>query len=127
MRSRSLSGQLYGGIVMTMRSRRHSAGTRAARALGTAWLPIGLTGLMCTLAAAAAGATGELSPLPNQPGSLQAHLLETITHPTSVSSYGGWAAWSRYDSTHRAYQLMVRNASGNVTAMGIPESPQPFG
>lgn len=113
---------------MNMCSRRHSPGTRAARALGTAWLPIGLMGLMCMLAAAAAaaGATGELSPLPNQPGSLQAHLLETITHPTSVSSYGGWAAWSRYDSTHRAYQLMVRNASGDVTAMGIPRSPQPF-
>src|SRR5664279_4105718 len=111
---------------MNMRSRRPSPGTRAARALGTAWLPIGLMGLMCTLAAAAAGATGELSPLPNQPGSLQAHVLDTITHQTSIASYGGWAAWSRYDSTHRAYQLMVRNASGDVTAMGIPESPQPF-
>src|SRR5664279_3192665 len=108
---------------MNMRSRRHSAGTRAARALGTAWLPIGLMGLMCMLAAAAAG---ELLPLPNQRGSRQAHVLETITRPTSVASYGGWAAWSRYDATHRAYQLMVRTASGEVTAMGIPGSPQPF-
>jgi hypothetical protein len=83
---------------------------------------------MCVLAAAAAAsaAPNELSSLPNQPGSLQAQLLETIARPTSVASYGGWAAWSRYDSTHRAYQLMVRNANDSVSAMGIGESPQPF-
>jgi hypothetical protein len=53
-------------------------------------------------------------------------LLGAIVRPTSIASYGGWAAWSRYDSTDRAYQLMVRNASGVVSAMGIAESPQPF-
>jgi len=83
-----------------------------------------LVGLVPT--ASAAGATDELSPLPIQPGSLQAQLLETIARPTSVASYGGWASWSRYDSTHRAYQLIVRNANGEVTAMGVAESPQPF-
>ena len=56
----------------------------------------------------------------------QTRLLETITRPTSIASYGDWAAWSRYDATHRAYQLMVRNRKGDVTAMGVAESPQPF-
>jgi hypothetical protein len=83
-----------------------------------------LVGLVPT--ASASAAPGELSPLPNQPGSLQAQLLETIARPTSVASYGGWAAWSRYDSAHRAYQLMMRNANGDVTAMGVVESLQPF-
>jgi hypothetical protein len=102
-------------------------GVAAVRSVLTAVrasLLVVLVGLVPT--AAASAAPNGLSPLPNQPGSLQAQLLETIARPTSVASYGGWAAWSRYDSTHRAYQLMVRNASGNVTAMGIAESPQPF-
>jgi len=109
---------------MNMRARRHPAGTRAART--RVCLPIGVMGLMCMFAAAATASTGEPSPPPNQRGSVQARVLETITHPTSVSSYGGWAAWSRYDSTHRGYQLIVRSARGDVTAMGIAESPQPF-
>lgn len=115
---------------MKMRSRSYSAGTRASRALGAAWLLIGLMGLTCMPAAAAGtvalGVPGALSLLPSEPGSLQVQLLETLTRPTSISSYSGWSAWSRYDSTHRAYQLMVRNANGEVTAMGIAESPQPF-
>jgi hypothetical protein len=112
--------------VMNMRSTLRSAGTRVTRALGTAWLLIGLVALTWILAPAARGAPDELLPVPSQPGSLQPHVLETITRPTSIASYGGWAAWSHYDSTHRAYQLMVRNADGSVSAMGIAESPQPF-
>jgi hypothetical protein len=111
--------------VMNMRSTLRSAGTRVTRALGTAWLLIGLVALTWILAPAAS-ALDELLPVPSQPGSLQPHVLETITRPTSVASYGGWAAWSRYDSTRRAYQLIVRNATGNVMAIGIAESPQPF-
>jgi hypothetical protein len=76
--------------------------------------------------AVALGVTGELSPLPSEPGSLKAQLVETLMRSTSVASYGGWAAWSRYDSAHRAYQLMVRNAKGDVMAMVVAESPQPF-
>src|ERR1035438_5968522 len=110
---------------MKMRSRSHSAGTRASRALGTAWLLIGLMGLTCMPAAAAGavglGVPGALSLLPSQPGSPAVRLFETRTPPTSISSYSGWSAWSRYDSTHRAYQLMVRNANGEVTAMGIAD------
>ncbi|HXN39621.1 MAG TPA: hypothetical protein VN892_16420 [Solirubrobacteraceae bacterium] len=93
------------------------------RALRASLLVV-LVGLVPT--AAAAGAPDELSPLPNQPSSLRAQLLETIARPTSVASYGGWAAWSRYDPAHSAYQLIVRNANGEVTAMGVAESPQPF-
>jgi hypothetical protein len=55
-----------------------------------------------------------------------AQLLETITRPTSVASYGGWAAWSRYDATLHGYQLIVRNAQGDVSAVGIAENPRPF-
>jgi hypothetical protein len=117
---------------MKMRSRSRSAGRCASRAPGAAWLLIGLTGLMCVAVAAAAagavalGVAGQLSPLPSEPGSLQVQLLETLTRPTSISSYGGWAAWSRYDAKHGAFQLMVRNANGEVSAMSIVESPQPF-
>lgn len=74
----------------------------------------------------ALGVPGDLSLLPSEPGSLQVQLLATLMRPTSISSYSGWSAWSRYDSTHRAYQLMVRNANGEVTAMGVAESQQPF-
>ena len=117
---------------MKMRSRSRSAGRCASRAPGAAWLLIGLTALMCvavTTAAAGAvalGVAGQLSQLPSEPGSLQVQLLETLTRPTSISSYGGWAAWSRYDATHRAFQLMVRNANGEVSPVSIAESPQPF-
>lgn len=102
-------------------------GVAAVRSVLTAVrasLLVVLVGLVPT--AAASAAPNELSPLPNQPGSLQAQLLETIARPTSVASYGGWTAWSRYDSTHHAYHLMVRNAKGDVTTMGVAESPQPF-
>jgi hypothetical protein len=102
----------------------------AHRALGTVWLMIGLVGLMQVTSAAggtvALRPSGGLPPLPSEPDSLQVQLLETLTRPTGISSYGSWAAWSRYDSAHRAYQLMVRNANGEVSAMGIAESPQPF-
>jgi len=111
---------------MNMRLTLRSAAMCATRALGTAWLLIGLVALTWTLAPAASGAPDKPLPVPSQPGSLQPHLLETITRPTSIASYGGWAAWSHYDSTHRAYQLMVRNANGSVSAMGIAESSQPF-
>lgn len=53
-------------------------------------------------------------------------LLETLARPTSISSYGGWAAWSRYDPTHRGYRLTVRNPSGAVATMDVAESAQPF-
>jgi hypothetical protein len=103
---------------------------RAGRAHGTARLLITLVALMRMPAAVAgpvaSAAPGELLPLPNQPRSLQAELLETIARPTSVASYGGWAAWSRYDAPRRAYQLVVRNMKGSVAAMAVPESPQPF-
>jgi hypothetical protein len=59
-------------------------------------------------------------------GSLRAQLVETLTRPTSISSYGRWAAWSSYDPTHRGYQLVVRGPLGEVTALGIAESPHPF-
>lgn len=87
-----------------------------------------LVGLVCmhVAAAVAIGAPDELPLVPSEPGSLQVQLIEPLTRPTSISSYGGWAAWSRYDSAHSAYQLMVRNASGEVSAMDIAESPQPF-
>jgi len=74
----------------------------------------------------ALGAAGQLSPLPSEPGLPQVQLLETLARATSISSYGGWAAWSRYDSTHHAYQLMVRNAHGELAPIGIAASPQPF-
>jgi hypothetical protein len=102
----------------------------AHRARGGGWLLAGLLGLLCMPVVAAdaetLGRPGELSPPARQPGPLQAQLLEPLTRPTSVSSYGAWAAWSSYDPTHRAYRLMVRNANGAVTAMGVAESPQPF-
>ena len=114
------------GIVMRMRSRPHSDRAGAFLALGIAWLLIVLMALGCMRAPSASGTPGELLPLPNQQDSLRAHVLETIIRPTSVASYGSWAAWSRYDSTQHAYQLVVRNARGDVTAMGIAESAQPF-
>jgi hypothetical protein len=99
---------------------------RANRTLSTAWYLTGLVALMWILTAVANGAPDERSTLPGQPGSLQAQLLETIARPTSLSSYRDWATWSRYDATHRAYQLMVRNRKDDVTAMDVAESPQPF-
>ncbi len=109
---------------MKMRSRSHSAETRVSRTLGGAWL---LMSLVCMLVAATAAAVlaapVQRSLLPSEPGSLQVQSLEALTRPTSISSYGGWAAWSRYDPTHRGYQLMARNANGEVSATGIAESP----
>src|SRR5580700_10705762 len=106
-----------------MRSRSHSVGARAFRVVGFAWLLIGPLGLMCmavaVVGAVALGVPRELSPLPDQPGLLQAQLLETLARPTSISTYGGWSAWSRYDSAHRAYQLMAQNTNGVVMAMGV--------
>jgi hypothetical protein len=99
---------------------------RALRGVGVAGLVIALLALTCVLAPLAAGAPDALPPLPQQPHSPPAQLVETVTRPTSVSSYGGWAAWSRYDATHHAYQLIVRNTRGDVSAMSVAESPQPF-
>jgi hypothetical protein len=96
------------------------------RALGTGWLLLGLMALRCMLAGSAWGAPDELLPLFNQAGSLKPQLIETVTRPTGLASYGGWAAWSRYDAAHRAYQLIVRDARGAVSAVAIAESPQPF-
>jgi hypothetical protein len=111
-----------------MRSRSPQAGVRAC-ALGVVLL-IGFIGVM-SISAITVGAVnwataGKLSPLPSEPGPQQAQLVETLPRPTSLSSYGGWTAWSRYDFTHRAFQLMVRNANGVVSAMGVAEQPQPF-
>jgi hypothetical protein len=83
------------------------------------------------MSASAAGAVAStvpevLSPPPDEPDSLQAQLVETLTRPTSISSYGGWAAWSSYDPTHRGYQLVVRSPRGEVTVLGIAESSHPF-
>jgi hypothetical protein len=111
---------------MRMRSRPQVGGAGAFRALGGALLLIALIALGCMLAPVASSAPAEPLPLPNQPGSPSAHVLETLTRPTSVASYGSWAAWSRYDSTSHAYQLVVRDPHGDITAMGITESAQPF-
>jgi hypothetical protein len=99
---------------------------RALRGVGVAGLALALVAPTCVLAPPAAGAPDGLVPLPQQPHSPPAQLVETITRPTSVSSYGGWAGWSRYDATQHAYQLIVRNTRGEVSAMSIAESPQPF-
>jgi hypothetical protein len=109
-----------------MRSSTHSAGTPAHRIHQIVWLLMGLVCMVVAPTEAAASAVAAELSLPSEPGGPQVQLLEPLTRPTSISSYGGWAAWSRYDSAHRAYQLMVRNANGAVSAMGIAESPQPF-
>jgi hypothetical protein len=40
----------------------------------------------------------------------------------SISSYSGWAVWSRYDSTQRAYQLMVRNVADQAASPSVEPS-----
>ena len=88
---------------------------------------IGVLGLTWSLAAGALGAPSGPPPRPpRQPGSLQPSVVETLARSTSIASYDGWSAWSRYDSTHRAFQLIVRDPSGSVSAVGIAEEREPF-
>lgn len=115
---------------MKVRSRSASAKPHTLRARRTAWLALGSIVSLCVCVGAAGAAPldrpGELAPLPKQRGSLQTQSIETLTRPTGLASYGGWAAWSRYDSAHRGYQLMVRSANGVVAATSIAESRRPF-
>jgi hypothetical protein len=53
-------------------------------------------------------------------------MVEAVVRPTSLTSYGGWVAWSRYDPAHHAYQLMTSSPTGQITPVGIAESPQEF-
>jgi hypothetical protein len=87
-----------------------------------AWL-IGLVAATLSAAPIARGTAYQPSP---KPGSPQPYLQETVERPTSVASYGGWAAWSRYDASRRGYRLVMRNPNGGVAAMEIAESPAPF-
>ncbi len=116
--SSNLPPSVFAGLkTATAPVRSILAGARAA-------LLVLFAGLVPT--AAASATPNELLPLPAQRGSLQARLLETLARPTSVTSYAGWAAWSRYDPAHRGYQLIVRNAKGDVTAPGVAENSKPF-
>jgi hypothetical protein len=43
-----------------------------------------------------------------------------------VSTYGGWAAWSRADLATNAYALVLRSPKGVVSLAPIPERVSPF-
>jgi hypothetical protein len=43
-----------------------------------------------------------------------------------VAAYGGWAAWSRVDTTTNSYGLVLRSPSGVISLASIPERPAPF-
>lgn len=53
-------------------------------------------------------------------------MVEAVVRPTSLTSYGGWVAWSRYDPAHHAYQLMTSSPTGQIAMVGIAENAQEF-
>jgi hypothetical protein len=44
----------------------------------------------------------------------------------SVAAYGGWAAWSRSDTTTGRFALVVRSPGGAVSLPAVAESASPF-
>lgn len=82
--------------------------------------------LTVSIASAAPAASVEPLPTPREPGSLQVRVVEAVRRPTSLASYGGWVAWSRYDASHHAYQLMTSNPAGQVAPVGVAENSQEF-
>ncbi len=52
----------------------------------------------------------------------------TVLDPSgvSVASYGGWAAWSRADTTTGHYALVVRSPQGTISLPPVAESTTPF-
>ncbi len=43
-----------------------------------------------------------------------------------VATYGGWAAWSRFDADTHAYALVLRSPSGAISLAPVPERAAPF-
>ena len=46
--------------------------------------------------------------------------------PTNVASYGGFLAWSQYDTGGQEYALVVRNGSGTPKVIRAASSPPPL-
>ncbi len=44
----------------------------------------------------------------------------------SVSAYGGWAAWSRYDAATKQFSLVLRSPTGMLLLPPVPERPTQF-
>jgi hypothetical protein len=61
-----------------------------------------------------------------------AALAATTIEPTgccgsaTVASYGGWAAWSRLDTSSGQYELVVRAPGGTASTPAVPERAAPF-
>jgi hypothetical protein len=51
--------------------------------------------------------------------------LDTVGHPTAVSSYGGVTVWSRLEAPPNTYVLRMERA-GEVTTLPIPARRMPF-
>jgi hypothetical protein len=49
-----------------------------------------------------------------------------IGRQSPVAAYGGWSAWSRYDSATGRYALMVQVPGQVAAPVGLPSSSRPF-
>jgi hypothetical protein len=86
---------------------------------------IGFAALVCC-AKASARSAGLQAQAAHRAATAAGKAIASVQRLSPVVSYGGWAAWSSYDGTARAYQLIVRSPTGVVAAMGEPQPGRPF-
>ena len=70
--------------------------------------------LLCVALAARAPAAMAQAPLALDPSGL------------SVAAYGGWAAWSRSDTSAGHYALVTRSPQGVISLPAVAERISPF-
>lgn len=47
-------------------------------------------------------------------------------HGMAIAAFGGWAAWSRQDSSTGAYELVTRSPAGQISLPAVAEAKAPF-
>lgn len=77
-------------------------------------------------AVVATGAIPAASAVEPAPESLPEAVIDRPGASTSVSAYGGYSAWSRYDSARRRYRLVIRDPGGSIRLAPVPSRSVAF-
>jgi hypothetical protein len=99
-------------------------GTPRVSVIAVALLGFGAFG--CLASPASARTAGRHVQFAHQATATAATPVASVERVTPVVSYGGWAAWSRYETKVNAYQLVVRSPKGVLSAVGAPQAARPF-
>jgi hypothetical protein len=99
--------------VLYRRVRASSGETRTTHAI----VAIAISALAAVLLVAVAGLADQAD--------AQAPLV-LDPHGVSISAYGGWAAWSRFDAATSQYALALRSPGGTTSLAPVAERGSPF-